>query len=299
MKPCLIYNADIRNNGTPVYLWSAFTELLGNIDRYRPDGEIPKHDFYIQVDDGRDDIAWNPPHPCGYYAVDTHLGYDFRRRKAENFDIVWTAQKPAAERMRSEGLNAHWLPLACNPVAHPTARELQERLKIPIAEHSFDIVFVGFMQDPAQSTRIEFLDALFRAYPNFFFAYGVFHEDMARLYHRGRIGINHAIRDDLNMRFFELASIGVPQLCDRRMVGLAELGFLEDVHYIGYDSTEEAIAKIKLWLEQPKDLRIMAGIAYSHVTRSHTYIDRAKVMLRDARDIVRAGQRERYAKVQA
>ena len=102
MIPALIYNSDIRNNGTPVHFWDAFINGLKiPVKRYQPEGEIPKHDFYIYLDDGRDGLEWDPPHPCGYYATDTHLGWDWRRKKAAHYDIVWCAQQPAAERMRA------------------------------------------------------------------------------------------------------------------------------------------------------------------------------------------------------
>lgn len=279
MKLNLIYNADIRNNGTAVHFWDAFTTIGCDFKRYRPDGVLPPADFSIYIDDGRDDLKWLPKRPWGYYAIDTHLGWDYRRWKAGHADIVWCAQQPAAERMRAEGLNAHWLPLGCNPTAHPTAHELRARLNIPVPDKNIDLAFVGFMQDPAFSSRVSFLDQIFKVFPNFFFAYGVFHEDMARIYHKAKIGINHAVRDDLNMRFFELASIGVAQLCDRRMVGIDDLGFIEGQHFIGYSSAEEAIGQIAKYIERPLDLIQMAERARQLVRSGHTYVKRAKQML--------------------
>lgn len=277
MNLALIYNSDIRNNGTAVYLWHAFTRLGISFKRYRPDGELPKHDFYLYIDDGRDDIKWLPPHPCGYYAIDTHLGYDYRRWKAKQFDIVWCAQLSGVRRMDHDGIRAHWLPLACDAMAHPTVDEMNTR-GVPTSRQEVDIAFVGHLQNPEWSDRNRFLDTMFKAIPSFWFAYGVFHEDMAREYHKARIGINHAVRDDLNMRFFELASIGVPQLCDRRMFGWSGLGFREDEHFIGYSSHEEAVEKAKGWLNN-QDGRLMAKKAHDWVRRAHTYSDRAREML--------------------
>ena len=297
MKLNLIYNSEIRNSGTPVHFWAAMRNMKLDFERSLPMGNLPmESDFRIWIDDGRDDLRWLPPYPWGYYATDTHLGWDYRRWKAGHADVVWCAQKPAADRMRAEGLNAHWLPLGCNPMAHPLPIEL--KLKFQEAELPFvkyDIGFVGFLQKPEESNRIEFLDAMFKAFPNFLTAFGVFHEDMARVYHQCRIGLNHAIRDDLNMRFFELASVGVPQLCDRRMVGLADLGFQENAHYLGYSSTEEAIEVARHWLGEPDKLAAMARAAHYTVRANHTYEHRVHRMLGDINDFLATSVRSEAA----
>lgn len=281
MKVNLIYNSDARNNGTPIHFWHAMKEEGIDFVRYSPGDGLRPCDFSIYIDDGRDDLKWLPPRPWGYYATDTHLGWDYRRWKAGEADIVWCAQKPAADRMRYEGLNAYWVPLASNPLAHPTEQELIDRGVIPkvYGAKRHDIGFVGYLQSPETSTRIEFLDRLFKSYPNFITAFGVFHEDMARIYHQCRIGINHAIRDDLNMRFFELASVGVAQLCDRRMVGLGELGFTEGQDYIGYGSTEEAVWQVAGYLHDEESLKEMAASAFEKVRTKHTYRHRIQAMM--------------------
>lgn len=278
----LIYDSQIRNNGTPVHFWHAFKQLGIPFRRYLPHGGLPKHDFYVWIDDGRDDLLWLPPEPWGFYATDTHLGWDYRFRKAQHADIVWCAQKPAAERMKDAGLNAHWLPLACNPIAHPTAEELQQRLGIPVPEKKYDVAFVGHLQPSSQSNRVEFLDELFKAFPNFRVGFGVFHEDAAKIYHQAKIGINHAVRDDLNMRFFELASMGVIQLCDNRMQGMNELGFKLGSEYFSYESAEEAIGLIDKVLRHGlfRHIRIQEA-ALKRVRSEHTYAHRVHKMHSD------------------
>lgn len=286
MKINLIYNSEIRNTGTPIHFWHAFKELGINFERFLPRGVLPACDFSVWIDDGRDDIRWLPEGPWGYYATDSHLGHDYRKWKASKADIVWCAQKPFADELKDAGMNAHWVPLACNPVAHPTASELAARMGQPEPEVKYDVGFVGFLQKPEESNRIEFLDAVLKAYPNFLVGFGVFHEEMAHYYHQAKVGINHAIRNDLNMRFFELASVGVAQLCDRRMVGLGDLGFFDGVHYFGYYSTEEAIAKAKYMLAHPEDCRQVAQMAWHHVRERHTYKNRVERMMENIGDFL-------------
>lgn len=288
MNVGLLYSGEIRDNGTGFYVKHALQSLGVEFTHYWPQTvnyDQAKHEVWLVVDDGRDELEHKPPHPCGFWAVDTHLGWDVRRKKAEHFDVVWVAQKPAAERMKAEGIDAHWLPLACSPEHHPTAVELAAREDKPLAEKLYDIAFVGHIQDPNQSSRIRYLDALFKAFPNFRYEYGRFHEDMAKVYHLARLGINHAIgadRDDgvgdLNMRFFELASVGVPQLCDSRMVGLEDLGFEPFVDYIPYASSQEAVVNARMALGDP-DLPVLAGSSKRKVRATHTYEHRVGRML--------------------
>lgn len=280
MRAALVYDGGIRDNGTPFYFRAAFAKLLGKeLDWYTEAAPIPDgYDFYFHIDDGRDDLSRVPPKPWGYYCTDSHLGPGPRLEKARQASIVWCAQKPFADALQAEGLNAHWLPLACFPEAHLSAPEDGN----PRVEKKYDVAFVGHLQSPSQSSRLAFLSDVFAAYPNFRFEYGVFHEGMARVYHQARIGVNHAVRDDLNMRFFELASIGVPQLADSRMVGLSELGFIPHHHYIPYSSTEEAIAAVRYYLRAEDEAAEIAASAKARVRNGHTYVDRVKRMLADA-----------------
>jgi spore maturation protein CgeB len=105
---------------------------------------------------------------------------------------------------------------------------------------------------------------------------------MARVYHQSRIGINHAVRDDLNMRFFELASAGVSQLADDRMVGLRDLGFLPWVHYIPYDSGLSAVENARAMLQRDEERQECVVAARKLVRSSHTYAHRVRTMLADA-----------------
>ena len=276
MNPVMVYDGGIRDNGIPFYARVALANIL-QLDPawYTEAGEIPKGEpFYIHVDDGRDDLSVDSiPHPWGYWIVDSHLGPDIRIEKAKKADLVWCAQKPFVEVLAKHGIKASWLPLACEPALH---RVTHFRPNSP----DKDLVFVGHLQDPSMSNRIEFLDTLFKSVKVPWFEYGVFHEDMANAYARGRIGVNHAVRDDLNMRFFELACIGVPQLADSRMIGLEELGFKPWVHYLPYSSTEEAVEVVSDELFNSHEG--MVTNSRQLVTSDHTYTKRVERMLSDA-----------------
>lgn len=278
MNPCMVYSGDIRDNGSPFYTRLALANVLQKDPEWFSEaGEIPR-DFplYLHPDDGRDDLSVDGiPHPWGYWIVDSHLGPDIRIEKAKKADLVWCAQKPFVEVLAKHGVKAKWLPLACEPEVHKVTHF---RTVTP----DKDLVFVGHLQDPSMTNRVEFLDSVFKSVKNPWYEYGVFHSDMANVYGRGRIGLNHAVRDDLNMRFFELACIGVPQLADSRMVGLSELGFEPWLHYLPYSSVEEAVEVIEDELDE--DHNSMVTNAKKVVLGSHTYTHRVQQMLTDAKE---------------
>lgn len=293
MSIAIVYDGGIRDNGSPFYLRLAMAQHFGQEPEWYTEdpsadkgGIAPGHDFYIHPDDGRDDFdCTNIPHPWGYWAVDSHLGPEIRIAKAKIADVVWCAQKPFVEVLAAHGIKAKWLPLACEPLLHSTANELAMSEGRETAMPDKDLAFVGHLPVPSQSPsdRLMFLDRLFKAFPDSWYAYGCFHEEMSRVYHRARLGVNHAVRDDLNMRFFELASMGVPQLADRRMVGLEELGFRAWEHYVPYISTEDAVvaAGNALGMWNHATLIDMAASAKTLVRAKHTYHHRLCTILED------------------
>jgi len=227
--------------------------------------------------------------------VDSHLGPYVRIQKARRADIVWCAQKPFVELLRRHGVKATWLPLACEPQVHCTAAELAARENREPTGPDVDLAFVGHIQNPKESNRLEFLDGLFKAVPNSWYAYGHFHEDMSRVYHRARLGVNHAVRNDLNMRFFELASMGVPQLADARMVGLEELGFENLLHYEGYDGPQDAAEVARMALMPVNRDRVLAAAARAKalVRASHTYYHRLCTILADVETFLQSTRSSR------
>lgn len=290
--PCLVYNTDIRGGGTDTYVWDAMRRGLGYGDtlrRYRPDGKLPPHSFYIYVDDGRDDITWECPKPNAYWAIDTHLGFDYRLWKARQFDYVFCAQREGAQRMRSHGVNAFWLPLACHPPAHPNREELMGHEERPRFDREggfdkrFDVVFVGFINEgagPNSNNRLEFLDFLFRECPNFWLTTNCFHEDMAIRYVRGRVGFNLSIRNDLNMRAFEVPSTGTCMLSNTTIDGLEAVDLIPGMDFLPFTDQKEMLAQVAWALKNPLERETIARRGHEKVRSRHTYAHRAALLLK-------------------
>ena len=291
MNVGFVVNAEIRDNGTFSLIRDALWRRMDYKGKQRWDtrgaGYTEDCDFYIFVDDGRDDIPMDVPRPNAAWMIDTHLGWDVRREWAEHFDFVFCAQRGGAERMARDGLNAHWLPLAAHPPAHPNFGEIMtsgvrdEILQGRSLDKQHDLVFVGFMnEDSTGNNRVEYLDAIFRALPNSWLAVNCFADHMAAHYIRGRLGFNLSIRDDLNMRFFEIPSTGTAMLTNRNVVGWEELGFEENVHFIGYQGGPEAVEKATYYLRHHDEREIIAANAHRFVRENHTYVHRIREMFR-------------------
>jgi hypothetical protein len=302
-SPALIYNAEIRNNGTARRVTETFFRMgykdSGMVRYNRPwhvEPDYDKHDFWLYIDDGRDEIPMPElPSPNACWLVDTHLGYDIRLEWAKKFESVFLCQKPDVEKMRKDGVeNVYWLPLACMPNVDPSYGELQNH-KSDLPKDFFgpfglqkihDVAFVGHMgstfnpDDEGFNNRMQYLDAVFKAFPNSWYAYGAFFEQAALRYARARVGFNVSVRDDLNMRFFEVLSYGNCLATNRNVVGWDELGFEEGKHFLGYEGEEEAVSVISWALKNPMEREKIAKEGHKLVRSSHTYEHRLNEMLK-------------------
>ena len=299
MKLAFIYNSDIRNNGTPTLCFNSVKYQLGLGDDVirlttplEQERDIPAADLYIHIDDGRDDLKWSPPENSAYYAIDTHLGYDFRKEKAKQFKYVYCAQKEGAERMRDDGISqATWLTLACNSMAHPNLMEMMSHpgksqlLGNWTLNKEWDVGFVGFVgrsEGDGYNCRVEWLTSLFDEFKNSWFASDCFFENMAIRYIRSRVGYNISIKNDLNMRFFEVLSSGTCLLTTTTVDGIDELGFEEGVDFLGYETADEMINKAHWALDNPMEREAIAKSGHEKCRKFHTYELRMKKIIEDA-----------------
>lgn len=303
-RPALLYNAEIRNNGTARRVTETLYRLGykdSGMERYnRPwysPPDFSKHDFWLFIDDGRDEIPMpDLPSPNACWLVDTHLGYETRLKWAMHFDNVFLCQKDDVAKMKLDGVqNVHWLPLACMPNLDPSYGELQNS-KPDLPKDFFaplglqklhDVAFVGHMgslqyselEEDEYNNRIKYLDCIFKNFPNSWYAYSVFFEQAALRYARARVGFNVSIRKDLNMRFFEVMSYGNCLVTNRDVIGWDELGFEEDKHFLGYKGEEEMVEKIQWALDNPMDREKIAKAGHELVRSAHTYEHRINEML--------------------
>jgi hypothetical protein len=267
-----------RNDGPPLYWKRCGEELLGreNAVHLIPDGNWADHgkfDVNFWVDWGDDALMPNlpykpvtPPNPNVYVTSDTHLGYDYRLSMARQFDLVFCNQKRAVEEFIRDGINpdrVFWLPHAVEPLAYPTKEIIKK----------YDVAFIGNI---GSWGRVDFLDRMFREFPNFFYGKRLF-EEAADVFCSSRIVLNISIGDDVNMRVFEaLATKSL--LLTNELPTLPDL-FRDGVHLVTYKTHDEAVEKAKYYLAHENEANAIAERGYSEVMGKHTYMHRLKMVL--------------------
>jgi GT2 family glycosyltransferase len=200
------------------------------------------------------------------YLIDTHLHLKEHFELAKNFDYVFLAQREYIENFNSAGMhNVYWLPLGADPEIHAKLSEVKKH------EIGFVGSFVG------NERRVKLLERLGAKFPVHYER--AFWTDMSKVFSESKIVFNNAVRNDLNMRVFEVMSTGSFLLTDlakksgqdelfvnNEDLGVYEDDFIENVadFYLRNDELREAIAA------RGKEL----------ILNAHKYSDRAEDMLK-------------------
>ena len=249
---------------------------------FRPDelAQIPREgfDLYLNIDDGFQYQLPAELRPSAWWAIDTHLNFDWCRRKARDFDVVFAAQRDGAEELRRAGIaRATWLPLACDPEIHR---------KHDVAKQ-YDAAFVGNL---FPGPREELLDLLRRKCPNSFIGQCYF-DDMAKTFSAARTVFNRSIKNDVNMRVFEAVACGSLLLTnDLTENGQAEL-FRDGVHLATYRDGDDLLDKLLYYLRRETLREKIAAAGAAEAAGKHTYRHRMERLLREAEE---ARQRDRW-----
>lgn len=275
-----------RNDGNSLYTWASLKRMQDKgfleVDHLAPSDSVShygKYDLNISVDWGEDALApiipykmIEIPKPNLYWASDTHLGFNYRFETAKKFDKVFCAQKQAAIDFKERGVDAEWLPHAFEPFSY---QDISTGVPIPFsfASKEHDVCFVGHINS---DNRVDFLDKMFKQFPNFFFGQRRF-QDAARIYAKSKICLNIAMKEDLNMRCFEVMGSGGFLLTD--YVPYIEELFEDGKHLVLYRSIEEAIDKAKYYLSHDEEREKIAQAGLEEVTRAHTIDHRVGRML--------------------
>lgn len=289
MKHAIFYeNSFGRNDGAPLYYFNVMkNQLKLDVKHLAPHGDIKEFgdfDYSWWIDWGEDGLPWKEweiPKNCGktiYVGSDTHLGKEYRFKKAEKFDYVFFNQKDAVEEYNKTHENkAVWLPHAAEPQAYP---------KIEIIK-KYDVGFVGHSQDVKNYngfTRTDALDRLFKEFPNFY--HGSRHpgfpeknlfEDAAKKFSMSKIVFNISIKDDINMRIFEALSTGSFLLTN--WIPTLEYLFDDGKHLITYDTLDEMVELVRYYLEHEDEREKIAKAGYEQFINNHTYRHRVEKIL--------------------
>lgn len=284
---CLFLNYNLRKllDGKDALQNNAVMQEQSNVHHVQP--AMPRHqlgtfDLNILVDYGEDGLNipldWTIPSPNAYWVADSHLGYDYRLKRAREFDHVFISHSPSIDRFIKDGIDPdkiHYLPWAAE----------QECFKpYPIIE-KYDWSFIGHLNN---EFRIDLVDRFCKEWPlgshGYFGArrseipgYNVM-DDCAKKFSMSRIILNEAVKEDLNMRVFEA-------LACRRFLLTEEVPdllkhFQDGVHLRTFKTVDEAVEIAKYYLAYPEDRGIMAEAGYREFLDKHTYMHRAKEILK-------------------
>lgn len=222
-------------------------------------------DLYLRIDHG--DYQHDLPErarPRIFYACDTHLPNSWRRirRFAERYDLVCCCHRAGAQALP----NGAWVPAACDPALH--GKQALPKM--------YDVAFIG---TEGGIPRKFYLQALRERYPNSVIRHAP-HTELGRLYSQAKVGFNYSIRDDVNMRMFEIMASGTLLVTNRLSHDeLAQLGLRNGEHLVCYDRPAHLFELIDTYLRQDAAREAIAQRGMEHVLQEHTYAHRLQQIL--------------------
>jgi len=234
------------------------------------------YDLHFWIDWGEDGLKgvlpYEPlecPKPMIYWASDTHLGYEYRKEMAKKADLAFCAQKAGVERMRADGITTEWLPHAFEPLAYP---------HIELASKKYDVCFVGHVNN---EKRKDALEALFKAFPNFYYGQRLF-EEASQKFAESRIVFNISMLDDLNMRVFEAIGSGSLLLTDD--IPTIQDFFKDKKHLVLYTDHKDMIEKARYYLEHASEATRIKEEGMEKALTSHTIFNRVNRILQSCKE---------------
>lgn len=207
-----------------------------------------------------------------YYEIDDylHLGRD---KQYYDVDQVYITSKNLLP-LYPEGTK--WLPQAMEPLFHH---------KWDIFPESFDLVFIGATDsNKAYSYRKDILTKLSE---NFNLLWTTCQpQDYAKYLSQGKILVNVMPVTDgepyVNVRFFE--SMGIGCLLQNYHPALDDFA-VEGRDYIGFKTIDEAVEKVRYMLTHEEARIRMINNAHQNVTENHTWVQRLRQIINDAREV--------------
>lgn len=219
--------------------------------------------------------------PSALILIDVHFALPVRAQFAKFFDHVFVAQRDYVRCISHGHDSVQWLPLAGDVGVH----------FVPNLPRDLDLGFVGKIGEPGTDRHLVLsrvlshynTNALDRRYTPW---------EMGELYSRAKIVFNKSIGGDVNMRVFEALASGALLVTDRIGNGLDEL-FTEGLHYVGYDSVDEAIIQIDHYLSNGDARLRIAHAGQALLRNKHTYDARLERILA----VVQSSSDARFAPV--
>jgi hypothetical protein len=277
MRIIFLYECRYRNDGPPLFLCKSMQWHMGLLGLTGVENKIPEGDhrrwgeaeLFVWVDHGEDALGtpkFTCPKPNAYWVSDSHLGMEYRLEKAKEFDHVFVAIPEHIDRFK-EAVghdNVHWLPHAGEPTCYKKIETIKK----------YDVCFIGHL--PGEE-RVDLLDALFSAVPDFFYGQRFF-EEANEKYNQSKIVFNHSIGGEANMRVFE-ATLSGSMCLTSYSEAVEKLGYEHGKNIVYYTDGEDLVERAMYYLEHEDEREAIAAAGRKHTLENHTYLHRAAQML--------------------
>ncbi len=203
------------------------------------------------------------------YLIDAHINFDHHLQFARDFDVVFTAHKPAVKMFKERGIeNVFWVPPACDPEIHGKKS----------GDSLYDIGFVGTLNSEFNSERVNLFNELRQRFSMYYER--CFLERMAEVFSRSKIVFHKSVKDGLAMRVFEVLASGSMLLTDEaKGSGLTDL-FQDRKHIVIYRNEKELLELADYYLKNDNEREEIAVEGMKYVLKEHTYRHRAENMIR-------------------
>jgi hypothetical protein len=305
---------NFRNDGAPLFIYYNLRKILngednaqiiknasenGNVVHLSPISPLAQHgtfDLNVLVDYGEDNLGipldWKLPSPNAYWAFDTHIdekGYQYRLNRAKQFDHVFLCHKGQMDAFVRDGIPAekiHYLPVAAETDCYRP---------FPIMK-KYNWCFIGHLNS---ENRVDLMDRFVKefglgdqsGYLGWRFPQVQGHnvlEDAAKKISMSRFAINDSIKNDLNMRTFEVMATGTP-LITQENAPLLEL-FEPGKHLLTFRTIDEAVRQAKVLLANPSLQAEIGKAGMDEVIAKHTYNHRTLEILKTTINYIPKGE---------
>jgi len=218
-----------------------------------------------------------------WFPDDPH-DHETSTRLAPAYDCFFTHDSASLARHRAAGARPHYLAFGCDPeYLRPPPRSLPRD-----ARWTAPLVFVGSRDDAREPVLRELVDAGLVVWGPGWPRGPLYGEDFVRALAGAAVGVNvhqhFGARGDparygtgANMRVFEIAAVGTPQLSDAK----ADIArhFTPDREIVLYRSVAELADRARALLADDALRRRLAAAARERVVREHTWRHRLEELL--------------------
>lgn len=217
------------------------------------DSNIPKIDFVLNFEPCHQTIKL-PNVPAVYYEIDQHVIMGNDHHHYFNQDLILLAQNNFKKYYGQYPTD--YLPLGCYPKLHK--RYLEE-------PNLYDIGIIGNLTYTKRRLLVQSLKTKFKvltgeAKPG---------EEYSRKLNQCTLTFNCAMKEDVNMRFFEAQSCGRMLLTD--YLPTQDEFAKEGEHYRAYLDTGDMMTKVEYYLKHEKEREKIAQAGMKNIQENHTY----------------------------